>query len=203
VDLRNNWQLDYNTAPLNTQYDFYSTLFHEFTHALGFYSSISQNGTPSYEDQLSWTKFDSFIVDKNGDRVINPSDYALNPAAWEGSTGGASPAEGLFFDGPNAMAANGGQPVGLYTPETWMQGTSVSHLDDDNPAFAHMIMAAATPTGPTERDFSPVEVGILTDLGYSVTVVPEPETHAMFLAGLGVLGWITRHRRQGEIATSN
>jgi hypothetical protein len=205
VDLSTNWQLDYNTPPSNTQYDFYSTLFHEFTHALGFYSSIAQDGSPFYsiqngnnEDQLSWTRFDSFIVDKNGERVINSSDYTLNPTAWEGSTGGASPAEGLFFNGPNAMAANGGQPVGLYTPEMWWEGSSVSHLDDENPALAHMLMAATAPTGPTERDFSPVEVGILTDLGYSVTVVPEPETYAMFLAGLGMLGWVTRRRSQGK-----
>jgi hypothetical protein len=206
VDLRANWEWDYNASPSASgeEYDFYSTLFHEFTHTLGFYSSMTQNGSPYYsiesgyaENQLSWTRFDSFIVDKNGNPVINSSDHTLNPVVWEGSTGGASPAEGLFFNGPNAVAANGGQPVGLYTPGEWSEGSSVSHLDDDNPAFAQMMMAAFAPPGPTERDFSPVEVGILMDLGYSATVVPEPETYAMFLAGLGMLGWITRRSRQG------
>ena len=30
---------------------------------------------------------------------------------------------------------------------------------------------------------------------YSVTAVPEPETYALMLAGLGVMGWVARRRR--------
>ena len=36
-----------------------------------------------------------------------------------------------------------------------------------------------------------------TSVDYSVTAVPEPETYAMLLAGLGVLGAVTRRRRIG------
>ena len=136
-------------------------------------------------------------MDKNGDRVINPSDYALNSTVWaDGSTGGASPADGLFFDGANAMAANSGHAVGLYTPETWSEGSSVSHLDDQNPALAGMMMLSASDTGPYARDYSSVEVGMLADLGYAVAIVPEPETYAMMLAGLSMLGWVARRRRK-------
>jgi hypothetical protein len=199
INFASGWELDYNVPASSSKYDFYSTLFHEFTHTLGFISYTAENGDPLYgtQDSGSWSAFDRFIVDSYGNRVIDPSSYSLDQAAWADSTGGASPAAGLFFDGAHAMAANGGQPVGLYTPELWNEGSSVSHLDDDNPALAGMMMLSASDTGPYARDYSAVEVGMLADLGYAA-VVPEPETYAMLLAGLGMLGWVVRRRKASE-----
>ncbi|MDN5881587.1 MAG: PEP-CTERM sorting domain-containing protein, partial [Nitrosospira sp.] len=198
INFGNAWELDFNATPSNAESDFYSTLFHEFTHVLGFASTIGQSGEPVFGTQNagSWSTFDSFIVDKNGARIIDPATFALNQAAWDaGSVGGASPAEGLFFDGANAVAANGGDPAGLYTPETWDESSSVSHLDDENPAYAGMMMLAMSDTGPYARDYSAIEVGMLTDLGYTAAIIPEPETYAMLLAGLGMIGWIARRRK--------
>lgn len=191
------WHLDLSSDAPSGQYDFYSTVFHEFTHAIGFSSSIGQNGEPAFgAGNLAWSEYDRFLGDKNGTMMINP-DYTLNQAAWDAaSVGGASPAEGMFFYGANAMAANGGNPVGLYSPTTWEGGSSVSHLDTDNPALEAMMMTHAGPDGPSPRVFSAVEVGVLTDLGYTAVVaVPEPETYAMLLAGLGMVGWQVRRRR--------
>ncbi|MCZ4304096.1 PEPxxWA-CTERM sorting domain-containing protein [Zoogloeaceae bacterium G21618-S1] len=190
------WHLDLSSEAPYGQYDFYSTVFHEFTHAIGFSSSINQDGTSAFgAGEKVWSAFDEFLGDKNGNRVIQP-DYSLDPAAWAASTGGASPAEGMFFYGAYAMAANGGNPVGLYSPTTWEDGSSVSHLDTDNPALEAMMMTHAGPDGPSPRVFSAVEVGVLRDLGYTaVAAVPEPETYAMMLAGLGLVGWQVRRRR--------
>ncbi len=189
------WHLDLSSDAPYGQYDFYSTVFHEFTHALGFSSSINQDGTSPFAPGKVWSAFDEFLGDKNGNRVIK-SDYSLDTAAWAASTGGASPAEGMFFYGAYAMAANGGNPVGLYTPTTWEGGSSVSHLDTDNPVLHEMMMTHAGPDGPSPRVFTAIEVGVLRDLGYTaVTPVPEPETYAMMLAGLGLVGWQVRRRR--------
>ncbi len=198
VNFGSSWELDFNATPSNTKYDFYSALFHEFTHALGFTSTIGQSGEPIFGTQGagSWSTFDSFIVDKNNARIIDPTNFALNQGAWDaGSIGGASPAGGLFFDGANAVAANGGSPAGLYTPTTWEEGSSVSHLDDENPAFAGRMMLAMSDAGPYARDYDAVEVGVLADLGYTAAVIPEPETYAMLLAGLGMIGWAVRRRK--------
>lgn len=197
VNFGNEWELDFNKPVSNTRYDFYSTMFHEFTHTLGFASFVGQTGDPIFGTPSagSWNTFDSFIVDKNGTKIINPANFAINQAVWDaGSVGGASPPEGLFFNGPNAVAANGGNAVGLYTPETWNEGSSVSHLDDQNAAFAGMMMLSASGTGPFARDYSAAEVGMLQDLGYAA-VIPEPEAYAMMLMGLGLLGWVARRRK--------
>lgn len=198
INFGSSWELDFNATPSNTRYDFYSALFHEFTHVLGFTSTIGQSGEPIFgtQDAGSWSTFDSFIVDRSGTGIIDPANFALNQGAWDaGSTGGASPASGLFFNGPNAVAANGGNPVGLYTPTTWEEGSSISHLDDENSDFAGRMMLSASDTGPYARDYDAVELGVLTDLGYTVAAIPEPETYAMLLAGLGMIGWVVRRRK--------
>jgi hypothetical protein len=61
-----------------------------------------------------------------------------------------------------------------------------------------MMMLATSDTGPEARNYSGVEVGILQDLGYTVTTIPEPETYAMMLAGLGLLGWVTRRKKRHD-----
>lgn len=60
------------------------------------------------QDQVS----DSFIQTKSGTRVISSGTYRFNTAYNTNLTGGGG---GLFFGGPNAIAAYGG-PVPLYTP---------------------------------------------------------------------------------------
>jgi hypothetical protein len=191
------WNLTAGTTSAS-DFDFYSTIFHEYTHALGFSSSIEQDGTPFFGGDKSageWTTYDQFLVDKNGNKVINP-DFSLNQAVWDAaSVGGASPAAGMFFNGTFAMAANGGNPVGLYSPTTWEGGSSISHTDDDNPALQGTMMLAMGPTGPYPRDYSAIEAGMMRDLGYTVAAVPEPETYAMMLAGLGLVGWSVRRRK--------
>jgi hypothetical protein len=196
INFGNEWELDFNKPASNAQYDFYSTLFHEFTHTLGFASSIGEFGDPVFGSASagSWNTFDRFIVDKNGTRIIDPASFAINQTRWnEGSVGGAGPAEGLFFDGANAVAANGGRVVSLYTPEIWEEGSSISHLDSQDPAYANMMMLPTSSTGPYARDYSPVEAGILQDLGYTA-VIPEPEVYSMMLVGLSLLGWAARRK---------
>lgn len=196
VNFGRSWQLDSGATVTNSQFDFYSTVFHEFTHALGFSSLINQDGTGLFSTN-NWGAYDQFLVDKNGNAAINHSTFAIDSAVWNSaSIGGTSPGAGMFFNGANAVAANGGQLVGLYSPTTWSDGSSVSHIDTDNPAYDGMMMLHAHGTGADARNFSAVEVGMLQDLGYSpVAVVPEPESYAMMLAGLGVLGMVRRRRK--------
>jgi PEP-CTERM putative exosortase interaction domain len=200
------WELDFNTPPAEGwgwyqgTYDFYRTLYHEFTHTLGFSPLMTQSGASAFGTKDgSWSKFASFIVDKNNNPIIDPNTFVLNQAAWDtgsvGNWGGQGP-EGLFFNGANAVAANGGFLVTLYTADAWEPGSSVSHLDDRMSGIEGTLMSPASYTGPQMRDYSAVEIGILKDLGY-VAVVPEPEAYAMLLAGLAVLGAITRRRVSG------
>jgi hypothetical protein len=188
------WNLDLSIPAKPYQYDFYTAVYHEFTHALGFASTIKESGASSFE-RPSWGAFDSFVTDRNGNKIIDPITFNLNQSNWDISkvgnfAGGGS--EGLFFDGPYAVAANHGFLVPLYAPPIWDNAGSVSHLDE-RMLSGDMMMSPFTGTGPRTHDYSPVEVGIMTDLGY-VPAVPEPETSSLLLAGLMLCGWVARRR---------
>lgn len=144
------------------QYDFVSVMMHEMMHAYGFRSFLTDAGN---NNGTQWALFDSGIVDRTGTRVINDS-YRFDPAFNTNLTGGNG---GLYFFGSHAVNAYGGL-VPLYTPFVWDGGSSASHLDDYTFSFiSPQLMEATTGSGRGVRVLSPIEQGILQDLGYTVS----------------------------------
>ncbi len=138
------------------QYDFESIAMHEMLHTLGFMSNVDKAGSNTGK---VWTVFDSFVTDSAGAHPINSTTYVWDTAFNKNLTGGNG---GMYFSGPQAVAANGG-PVALYTPNPWEPGSSMSHTK------ANYLMRAVVSTGPGIRDVSPVELAILSDIGYTTT----------------------------------
>ena len=161
--------IDWNFGPpwafgavSNTSYDFESIAMHELLHTFGFLSNIEKAG--SNNGQV-WTVFDSYVVNSAGSHVINSGSDTWNAAYNSNLTGGNG---GLYFGGPNAVAAYQAL-VPLYAPNPWESGSSLSHLDDN--AFSgsnEKLMNAVTSVGPGIRVISPIELGILADIGYTV-----------------------------------
>lgn len=153
------------------EYDFTATVMHELLHSFGFLSYVNQAGQNLGRD---WTIYDSFIVDRHGNRVV--SDRYVWNTAFDANLTGAD--GGLFFNGGNAVAAHG-RPVPLYTPSTWEPGSSVTHVDDETfTGGDQKLMNSQTPKGLVTRDLSPLELGILQDIGYRV-IHPQPSTYAI------------------------
>ncbi len=166
----------------SSQYDFTSTAIHEFLHTLGFLTGID---APSDTD-TTWTTYDSFMVTADGTRIIGDS-YVWNTAYDPNLTGGNG---GVYFGGPNAVAAYGGL-VPLYTPSAWSYGSSITHLSDTNVNASAQVMNPFEGFGVGARTLSAVEVGILRDMGYTVT--PQSPLYAFIVVGFGIL-----RRRRGK-----
>ncbi len=169
----------------STQYDFQSTAMHEMLHTLGFVSYIK---APNANTGKLWTVYDSYVVNSARKKVIS-STYTWNTAYNTNLTGGNG---GLYFGGPNALSANNGI-VSLYTPRTWKSGSSLSHLNDA--VFfgsRRALMLAAVNTGPGLRTLSPVELGILKDIGYKVS--SGSGTSALMVFGF----FVTRRMRRED-----
>jgi hypothetical protein len=196
------WDLDDEVSP--DLFDFKATMIHEILHAVGFSSSIYEDGTDAFDTPPGepgvWSPFDQFIAGPTGVSLID-DNYALNGPGWaSASTGGASPRAGLTFNGPNAMAANDGQPVGLYSPRRWEDGSSGSHLDDENPALAGMVMLAATDPGPYTRELSAIEKAILEDLGYTLAATATPANATLTIRHNGSAITLTIEGSRGTYA---
>lgn len=160
VNFGNPWA--YGDSVTTNQYDFKSTMMHEMLHAYGFLAYVDG---PGMNTGTIWTTFDSFITTRSGAKIVSGSTYKFLTSYNTNLTGGGG---GLFFNGPNAVAAYGG-PVPLYTPSPWESGSSVSHLDDNTfTGSKSQMMNALTDTGLGIRTLSAVELGVLKDLGYTV-----------------------------------
>ena len=168
----------FGSSVSSSQYDFTSTAMHELMHSLGFLSYTYAAGNNT---DRNWTTFDGFMVTSNGTKVINPSTFRWNTVYDPNLTGRNG---GLYFGGPNAIAAYGGY-VPLFTPNPWEEGSSTSHLDDDTFTGSNaQLMNAYSEAGLGVRVLSPVELGILKDLGYTVTDTP---VWAFVVLGFGFL----------------
>lgn len=200
VNFSQPWLLDVNATPTISQFDWYSTAYHELSHAMGFASSIfttdgSGGVDQSGENPGAWNKFDQFLSDMDGNSVF--SGNTLDQTTYASLvTGGTSPGAGLFFD---TLAGGADIEYGLFSPSpSFESGSSGSHLDTDNPALAGSMLLHATSEGPGTRIFSTIEQNIFKDIGYTlvgqITAIPEPTS--MILLVLGFAGMATGIRRQ-------
>lgn len=160
------WDLDDDVS--ENSYDFISTAMHEILHAIGFTGAVFSDGSGLFEGAIdepnAWHPFDRFLVDGSGNRLISDT-FIFDSSQVSTLTGGSS----VFFNGTNTLAANGGQPIVIYSPDPWEDGSSLSHTDDETYTGNNaLLMNAATETGPGVRTLSAVELGILKDLGFEL-----------------------------------
>ncbi|WP_373991936.1 PEP-CTERM sorting domain-containing protein [Duganella sp. BuS-21] len=167
-----------------------------------------KNVSQGYE--LTQTGLDGFtIYIPNSAEVVSvtaPSPYFGAPGYW--STG-ASASLDLRGDGSQNMVAPAGYKAytfwGQYTESVYQIG-STAHFSItlDNVSVGQNTVGISTYFGgygvPSGQEFAHNEYGnyttFTTNAVSAITAVPEPETYAMMLAGLGLVGLIARRRRQ-------
>ncbi len=130
----------YGTAePGPNMFDFTSVVLHELGHGLGFFGSMSVgNADDDAAEEGFWPFdpdntdlppiiYDRFAEDEEGEALTDESVYP-NPSESLADvlTGGE-----VFFDSPSAAISTDGERPELYAPDTWQQGSSYSHVDED------------------------------------------------------------------------
>lgn len=177
-------------------YDFVSLAMHEITHGLGFNSRIDKDPSDgSIGSLLSVTSsttnisykyasiYDRFLVDANGASLLSMTDAGRATAITS---------EALYWNGANATAANGGVRPELYAPTTAVSGSSITHLDKDT--TRDLLMEPSLVRGrPIPADA--VTLGMLADMGWTVTAVPEPGSISLMLGGLVCLAAVARRKQ--------
>ncbi len=161
------WYFGTDGATPAGQHDLMSVVLHEIGHGLNFAGSmkVEDDGKGYYgyaTDPINPNVYDVFMKNNAGTYLT---------ALGNGTTALATAlkSNGVTFNGTRAKAANGGAAVKIYTPTTWVRGSSYSHLDyttfndTDNE-----LMVYAISSGEAIHNPGPVAKGLLRDIGWNM-----------------------------------
>lgn len=178
------WDFSTTSKAAGTE-SLYTTMIHEIGHGLGFLSLVDngdgtyQGGTPSI--------FDYYLEKKD---VTSTSLIDMDNDARKAATTSAN----VFWTGQYGLDANG-TPFKIYAPNTYEDGSSMSHLDFTVNTSESLIMFPSDSENPPNFSYSATELGMWKDLGYNV--VPEPNTWMLVVVGGGMVLCI-RGRRDAK-----
>ena len=165
-----NWYFGTDGNPANNQYDFTTVILHEVGHGLGFSGSMRVDNET--DTTVSWgggtnmpISYDRFTENGSNQALINTALFPNNSAALTAQVTSGD----IFFDGPEASAANGNSPVELYSPSSWNQGSSYSHLGESYNGTNEALMTYSLSQGEVQHNPGPVIRAMLNDMGWNAT----------------------------------
>ena len=157
------WYFGTDGNPSSSQYDFVSVVLHELGHGLGFVGSMRViAGVGSWGAGSAYPFiYDRFTENGTGQALLSFPNNSTTLAAQLTSNN-------IYFDGPNANAANGGTRPRLYAPASWQQGSSYSHLDETiyAPGTTNALMTPIINNDEANHNPGPITLGIFEDSGW-------------------------------------
>lgn len=196
------------TAIQPNQSDFISTVIHEIAHGLGFsgtaeYDTSSGIGTFGADPSGLPDIYDRFVVNGAGENITQFPNSSVE-------LGNQLISDNLFFNGANAIAANGGTAPKLHAPTTWEGGSSYAHLDQDTYDVPGSLNVDMIPRDSSNalpiRKPGPITLGVFQDLGWSVnsngtpvTSVPDNASPILGLILVGMSGAVSKLKKQSKL----
>lgn len=161
------WYYGTDGSTPSNRVDFVSVVLHEICHGLGFSGSMDVTlGVGSWGLGVGTpfpVAYDRFTEDGAGTNLIDTTAYHNPSPALRGALTGGE----VYFDGPNANAANGGSQPELYAPMPWKPGSSYAHLDESYNNTVNALMTYSISDGESEHSPGPVALGMLEDMGWT------------------------------------
>ena len=158
------WYFGTDGATPFDKWDFASVVLHELCHGLGFAGSMRvYNGLGYWGWGTAYPAiYDHFTENVGGGQLITAFPNNSVALATQLQSGN------IYFNGPNANAANGGSRPELYAPNPWRQGSSYSHLGESFNGTPNALMTYAVNNGESAHDPGPVALGMFKDMGWTL-----------------------------------
>jgi len=175
------WYYGTDGNPPPNTWDLVTVALHELGHGLGFAGSMvvdDGSGTPECTGVAGvgcWGNgstypyiYDTFTQNGGGTALLS---FPNNSA----TLGAQLTSNDVFFSAASANAANGNAPVQLYTPASWVYGSSYSHLGEVFNGTVNALMTYSVSGGVAIHDPGPVTLGMFADMGWTVSgATPSP-----------------------------
>jgi hypothetical protein len=185
------WYFGTDGATPPGHFDFVSVVLHELGHGLGFAGGATVQGGIGYLSNSGfYNVFDLFTVTETGAPLTSIADpsAALATQLTQAFDPMNPTGPGVYWGGAHGKAAAGGAMPRLFTPSSWIQGSSYSHLDEDvylegdpNSLMTFQLAAAEAIHSP-----GPIVIGMFDDIGW--TSQPQAVNNGDFSAGM--TSWI-------------
>jgi len=158
VNSRANWNRRGDGAPTTREYDLKSVFIHEMGHGLGFLSNDSYDSLLGFGSIEQPTPFNAYTQTPDGRRLADLPSPSLELGKALRST--------LVWSGPLGIAANGGVKPILYTPSTYEDGSSISHLDEKSYAESAIdrVMTPNLESGEVFAGPGPLLLAMMADM---------------------------------------
>lgn len=160
------WDTRNDGKPTKREYDMQSVIIHELGHGLGFLSTDSYNLARDPATRViiasglldQPTAFDAYLQTQDGRRLSDLPSPSTELATALTNT--------LVWTGAKGVAANNGVPPKMYTPTTYQDGSSVSHLDEDtfSNTGANAVMTPNLEAGEVFHELGPLLIAMMEDL---------------------------------------
>ena len=158
VNARAAWNRRGDSAPTTREYDLQSVFLHEMAHGLGFLSNDTYDPILGFGSIEQPTPYDAFAQTADGRRLADLPSPSLEL--------GKALRSPLFWVGAKGIAANKGVKPLLYSPENYVDGSSVSHLDEktfSNSGF-DAVMTPELDAGEIFHDPGPLLLAMMEDM---------------------------------------
>jgi hypothetical protein len=159
------WSYDTNGVSYRGYFDMVTVVLHELVHGLGFLSNTAMSSTGLGTINQP-TPFDAYARTPQEDRLVD-----LTSGSTELTTALTNP---LQWVGPQAIAANGQVRPVMYSPSTYENGSSTSHLDERTYPNGSVNSLMTPELDPAEviHQVGPITLAIFNDMRVAPPLPP-------------------------------
>lgn len=163
-DSGTDWYLGTDANPGFNQFDFVSVVLHELGHGLGVVGSSNvDGGVGSIGFGGNPFIYDTFVENGSGTSILSFTNNSTSLATQLESGN-------LFWNGAEAVNADGGTNPGIFAPDPYEPGSSFSHWDESYfPAGnSNSLMTPYIGFQEAIHDPGAVTLGLMSDIGWEL-----------------------------------